>query len=120
MKIASIASVPARITRRGGVRVASICKPLGVHPAGAGLQLANDRVEALDGLDPPSQGQDVTPMAVEMEQRPQRRFVGIRESSFELREPRLNRRSNVVRSSQHLSKVHRLKSPSEGWAAGYR
>ena len=77
LKIASIASVPARVTRRGAARSGSILKPRGDGAAGVGLQSLQDGVGAVDGLQVPAQRQHVAPIAVGMKQGFQQAVVGL-------------------------------------------
>ena len=76
-------------------------KPAGRGADGVSLQLLQDRVRAVDGLDVPAQRQHVAPIAVGMKQRFQRAVVRLRERVLELRQPVVHGYRNIVRFVEH-------------------
>ena len=69
--------------------------------AAIGLQRTKNGVRAVDRADLPGQGQQVAPIAVGMEQRPQRRVIRFRQRPLELSEPILNPGRDGYGSGQH-------------------
>src|SRR5262249_45096624 len=84
------------------------CSPVLVYPetgrtdaAGLRCKLRHDGVRTVDGLDLPRQGQHIAPMAVGMKQHREAGRAWRCERRFELREPSLGNRRDVICSGQH-------------------
>ena len=101
LNIASIASVPARITLRGAGRSGSTAKPCGPARLAVRLELRQDRVGAVDGLQVPAQRQHVTPIAVGVKQGFQHTVVGGCECIFELSQPVIGGDRDIVGLVEH-------------------
>ncbi len=101
LKMASIASVPARITLRGAARSGSTAKPLGAMLRASGGSAFRIASAAVQRLDLPAQRQHVAPVAVGMEQVLQRAVVRLRQRLLELAEPIVGGHRNVVRLVEH-------------------
>ena len=101
-KKASVASVPARVTLRGGCPLPARPEARRPDPRGPRRQCCGDTLRAADGRDQPGEGQHVAPVAVGVKDR--REAVGIdsRERALEVREPLVDlNREIFVRHIQH-------------------
>ena len=83
-------SVPARVTRRGGVRSPAILNPAGCERAAPVLQAVQDVIGAADGSDAPVEGQHVAPVTVGHKELRKQNRIGLRQRPLELREPRFD------------------------------
>ena len=86
-KIASMHSLPARATQRGGVRRGGMWKFAGLRARKRAAQRRRDRRPAGHGLDGPGEGQQVAPQAVGQEQIGRRRRVLRLQGRGESRKP---------------------------------
>ena len=85
--------------RRGAVGVD--LKTAGSGAVGVSLQLGEDCIGAVDGLQAPAQRQHIAPIAVGVKQGFQQAVIGFCERSFELRQPIFRGDRDIVGSVQH-------------------
>src|SRR5262249_35899816 len=65
------------------------------------FQISENKVQAVDCLDAPSQGQYIAPMAIPVKQSVEQDIVGFRKSPLELHKPMVRNRRDGFCSSQH-------------------